>query len=78
MIIPNSSHQHRSAFLDYTAASTSVTIPNSATSIGENAFYSCTSLSSVTILNGADEDLGEMQHQPDEHTYSNSVSDTGG
>ena len=36
---------------EYCTSLTSVAIPNSVTSIGDDAFYDCTSLASVTIPN---------------------------
>ena len=48
---PQQRHQHRRLCVLYCTSLTSVTIPNSVTSIGDEAFHDCTSLTSVTIPN---------------------------
>ena len=51
---------------------TSVTIPNSVTSIGDCAFYDCTSLTNVTIPNSVT-NIGDEAfywlHQPDRSLF---------
>jgi len=44
-------NKNKTSILAWPAASGSITIPNSVTSIGDNAFYYCISLESVTIPN---------------------------